>query len=450
MKNFLYLAIAISSFAIAACGPTHVVVESPAPPPPPPPAPELTYQTFYDALSPYGTWIDYPQYGYVWMPNVGPDFRPYGTNGHWVYTDQGWMWASDYSWGWAVFHYGRWFYQDGYGWMWIPGYDWAPAWVSWRRSPEYYGWAPLEPAVTIDVVSGGGYNPPPHYWCFVPQQYVARPQVNTYFVSEQQNVTIVQNTTIIRNTTIVNNTVNNTTVINNNVNNSRVTVNNYTGGPDPNEVSRVSGMTIRPVALQESNKPGQQATGGGLAVYRPRFNPPAQSGATGTRPAMTPPPHVQTLNAVHPVNTTVYGNRGANNTNAGNTTNTTNTTSVNNQPVRQVTGNPANGPATVTPTANNGQPTGTYHPPVTNTGTGTQAAVKPVMNAAASGQSAVKPVTNTATGGQAFKPATNAGTSGQQGLKPVNQPPKKLAKKPNGHNGQGKDSNKDKDQKPQP
>ena len=66
---------------------------------------EVSYQTFYDELSPHGRWIDYPQYGYVWVPNAGPSFRPYSTNGHWVWTDgYQWMWVSNYSWGWAPFH----------------------------------------------------------------------------------------------------------------------------------------------------------------------------------------------------------------------------------------------------------------------------------------------------------------------------------------------------------
>src|SRR3569833_588337 len=69
-----------------------------------------TDQVFYDELSPYGSWIDYPDYGYVWAPAVDNDFRPYATNGSWVYSDYGWTWASGYDWGWATFHYGRWFY----------------------------------------------------------------------------------------------------------------------------------------------------------------------------------------------------------------------------------------------------------------------------------------------------------------------------------------------------
>src|SRR5665213_1919979 len=69
---------------------------------------EQTDQVFYDELSPYGQWIDYPDYGYVWQPNVDQDFRPYDTNGYWVYSDYGWTWVSNYSWGWAPFHYGNW------------------------------------------------------------------------------------------------------------------------------------------------------------------------------------------------------------------------------------------------------------------------------------------------------------------------------------------------------
>src|SRR5215471_11363299 len=121
MKKIISTSIILVTL-FTSCGPSHVVVQSAPPPPPPPPPPqEVTYQSFYDELSPYGHWIDYPGYGYVWMPAVAPGFRPYATNGHWVYTNTGWAWASDYQWGWAAFHYGRWFFDGAYGWMWVPG-----------------------------------------------------------------------------------------------------------------------------------------------------------------------------------------------------------------------------------------------------------------------------------------------------------------------------------------
>jgi hypothetical protein len=114
--------------------------------------PEMDPDGFQTALSPYGQWVNMPGYGMVWQPYpavVGPDFQPYGTEGHWVYTNAGWLWASGYSWGWAPFHYGTWFYGSG-GWAWIPGRVWAPAWVTWRSGGGYVGWAPMGPAgVTV-------------------------------------------------------------------------------------------------------------------------------------------------------------------------------------------------------------------------------------------------------------------------------------------------------------
>ncbi len=117
-------------------------------------------QVFFDELSPYGNWIDYPDYGYVWVPAVDYDFKPYVTNGSWVFSDYGWTWASNYEWGWATFHYGRWFFDDYYGWIWAPGDEWAPAWVKWGTADGYYCWAPLAP---------NGINPVwDNYWAFVP------------------------------------------------------------------------------------------------------------------------------------------------------------------------------------------------------------------------------------------------------------------------------------------
>ena len=447
MRKLYYTLITLALFAQFSCGPTHVVVESPAPPPPPPPPPaEVSYQNFYDALSPYGEWINNPEYGYVWMPNVGPDFRPYASNGNWVYTDEGWTWASNYSWGWAPFHYGRWFYEDGYGWMWIPGNEWAPAWVSWRRSPDYYGWAPLGPSVTVAVAVGGGYNPPPHYWCFVPQQYVTSPHVTNYYVSQQQNVTIINNTTVIRNTTVVNNTYNNTTVVNNNVSNTRVTVNNYAGGPDPGEVSRVTGTPLRPVPVRESNTPGANGGGAALAIYRPRINAPqAGGGATGSsvHPA---PAHVQTLTNVRPVNTTNYNNnRGAINSTSVNNTRVNNNTTNNNTTNTNITN-------TNTPNNYHSNPGGSGQPggqgsgqvsrPVNETVSQPAAQVvnKPVSPPA--NQSVTPPVnqpvnhpTTTGAGnGKAHpgQPATSGNPSKPQA--PQGQKPKNKQKKPNTNN----------------
>src|SRR5258708_12703409 len=65
----------------------------------------ISFQVFYDQLSPYGTWVDYPDYGYVWVPAGGSYFRPYGTRGHWVYTYKAWTAVSVSSCAWPPFHY---------------------------------------------------------------------------------------------------------------------------------------------------------------------------------------------------------------------------------------------------------------------------------------------------------------------------------------------------------
>lgn len=104
---------------------------------------------FRSTLDPYGSWVDDETYGTVWYPSstvVGTDFQPYVSAGHWVY-DNDYVWVSDYEWGWAPFHYGRWITTTR-GWAWIPGRAYSGAWVSWRMGYDgygYLGWAPLAP-----------------------------------------------------------------------------------------------------------------------------------------------------------------------------------------------------------------------------------------------------------------------------------------------------------------
>jgi uncharacterized protein DUF6600 len=130
---------------------------------------EVTLDVFYDALSPYGEWIEHEYYGYIWQP-VGVDeyWKPY-RDGNWQYSEEGWIWVSDEPWGWATYHYGRWVPDDYYGWIWIPGVDWAPAYVEWYDSPGYIGWSPRPPdtsfflSIGIAVGSGYGYYSPYYY-----------------------------------------------------------------------------------------------------------------------------------------------------------------------------------------------------------------------------------------------------------------------------------------------
>jgi hypothetical protein len=133
------------------------------------------YTEFQDALAPYGSWVDDPDYGHVWTPAsaaVGDDFAPYYSAGHWILTEYGWTWVSDWGWGWAPFHYGRWLVIAGRGWCWMPGTTWGPAWVSWRSGGGYVGWAPLPPRGVSVPAAGGGQRSP---WRFTVASNLSAP-----------------------------------------------------------------------------------------------------------------------------------------------------------------------------------------------------------------------------------------------------------------------------------
>ena len=62
--------------------------------------PDAAY--FYQELSPYGRWMLADDGQWCWQPTVvlnSPNWRPYWDKGHWMWTDQGWYWTSDYAWG---------------------------------------------------------------------------------------------------------------------------------------------------------------------------------------------------------------------------------------------------------------------------------------------------------------------------------------------------------------
>ncbi|MDO6431315.1 hypothetical protein Q4E93_11995 [Flavitalea sp. BT771] len=234
----------------------------------------VSFQLFYDQLSPFGSWVSYPDYGYVWVPDAGSGFRPYGSRGHWVYTEDGWLWVSDYSWGWATFHYGNWFYDDSYGWMWMPGYEWAPAWVTWGEYGGNYCWAPIGPRIDIGVAYST-YRPPARYWNFCPRERITSVNVSNYYVRNVHNTTVINNITVI-----------------NNVN--RGNGHAYLRGPQANNVERFTHSAVRPVAIRPAERPGAAAVRNGqVSIYRPAV----QNNNASARPAQ-----VRDLHALRPVN----------------------------------------------------------------------------------------------------------------------------------------------------
>ena len=136
---------------------------------------------FRTTLDPYGSWADDETYGTVWYPSqsvVGADFQPYVTAGHWVYDDE-YVWVSDYEWGWAPFHYGRWIMTPR-GWAWIPGRAYSGAWVSWRMGYDgygYLGWAPLAPTwYWRGGYAYGLYSAPYAPYAYCPYGHVFEPR----------------------------------------------------------------------------------------------------------------------------------------------------------------------------------------------------------------------------------------------------------------------------------
>jgi hypothetical protein len=238
----------------------------------------VSFQLFYDELSPYGSWVNHPSHGYVWIPNGDPGFSPYSTAGHWVFSDDGWMWVSDYPWGWAPFHYGRWDYDGGYGgWLWVPDNEWGPAWVSWRRSPGYYGWAPLRPGISISLAFGGGYHERNEHWNFVRDRDLTRSDIGHHYVNRSEQTTIINNSTVIVNTR---------------KDNRRNAT--YIAGPDRDDVQRVTQTKVRPVAVRDSDRPGQHLSNDEVQIYRPQVQ---KKSGNGPDPA---PSRVMRLNDVKP------------------------------------------------------------------------------------------------------------------------------------------------------
>lgn len=208
---------------------------------------DVSLQSFYDELSPYGTWIQDPQYGYVWRPDVEQgDFRPYYTNGRWVMTEYGNTWVSNYDWGWAPFHYGRWVYNRFNQWIWIPDTVWGPAWVSWRSGGGYYGWAPMGPGMNINI----NFNIPDLWWVFVPQRNIYYDSFPRYY--SRRNVVIINRTTVINNTY---------------VHNRR----SYYTGPRADDIRRDTRQDVRVYNVNNTGRPSRSnISGNSVNIYTPR------------------------------------------------------------------------------------------------------------------------------------------------------------------------------------
>ncbi len=271
--------------------PAYIADQSTAPPPPTYPdynaadysTPDASSDYFYSSLAPYGTWVEVGGYGRCWRPTVcavNPGWQPYCDSGRWIDTDSGWYWQSDYSWGWAPFHYGRWFRDARAGWVWRPDSCWGPAWVSWRHSSDYCGWAPLPPeavfvpglgfrfhnhSVGVDFEFGLGLG----VYTFVPLSHFCDDHPHHHRIPPAQVTQVFNHTTVINNITIQ----------------DKHVINH---GIDPRNVAAASHKEIHKVVLQDlapnagtTVRPDHlDRTGQKLVVWRPQL--PATTGNAGT------------------------------------------------------------------------------------------------------------------------------------------------------------------------
>ncbi len=260
---------------------------------------EVTQNYFYDTLSPYGGWVNVQGYGLCWRPTVvayDSTWQPYCEHGHWVYTDAGWYWTSDYAWGATAFHYGRWFHDQRFGWCWWPETTWGPSWVCWRYSNDYCGWAPLPPRCVFRegtgivfngaVVSAGfDFGIGVNFFTFVPTRNFCDPHPGHFRVPRTQVTVIFNRTTVINNFNVNSH---NHTVVNN--------------GIPPQRITAVSKTPIHQIAIRDSTVPGARgeqfgSNGGTLVVNRPHIPENAVSTLNGG----VRPPMVRQNNASHPV-----------------------------------------------------------------------------------------------------------------------------------------------------
>ena len=147
---------------------------------------DIDINYFYYSLEPYGEWIEIGYDDFVWRPYKSDyNWRPY-SDGRWEWTRNGWYWVSYERFGWATYHYGRWFFDDFYGWVWMPDNVWAPAWVEWRYNDNYIGWAPLPPYASFNQRRGIHFSINWHsghvYWNFVRYNHFVSYNIHNHYV----------------------------------------------------------------------------------------------------------------------------------------------------------------------------------------------------------------------------------------------------------------------------
>lgn len=163
------------------------VVTACATPPPPPPPPARDYR---EELRRHGEWILVSPYGKLWHPNaieVGTDFAPYLSGGHWQLTPRGWVFDARWKWSEVVFRHGRWLWTQDYDWLWSLDEREGLAFVDWRIGSEWIGWSPQPPAAPR-----GGAPEPERRWFYVKARHFAQDELPRYVLSGDEQVKAMQ------------------------------------------------------------------------------------------------------------------------------------------------------------------------------------------------------------------------------------------------------------------
>jgi hypothetical protein len=244
---------------------------------------------FFDSLAPHGKWSRHGKYGYVFIPAVDRDWAPY-KNGRWIWTEEhGWYWQSDEPFAWAVYHYGRWFYVAEVGWVWVPGTKWGPAWVSWRKSDDYVGWAPLPPVrdgYVVDVDVDVDVDIDISYWHFVEAPRFLEPDLVVVIIDARERPEIYERTEFVGTVKVENNIVINNVIDIDYVEEEtkqEVTVHKVEAveKPDAVAVEADSVQVFKPEISPETDKEPAET------VELKEGTPPAAAGAATDAPAPT-------------------------------------------------------------------------------------------------------------------------------------------------------------------
>jgi len=263
----------------------------------------LAYKQKFDSLSKNGEWVEvkkteiinevnqgssenaYDESSsnvtviYVWRPYAvdsywNTSWNPY-CNGRWEFTYYGWVWVSDYNWGWACYNYGRWYYSNFYGWVWLPGSYWAPNWVSWRNYGNYCGWYPICPRFRWRNHHGNWcrnytYVSNPKQWVFCDIKDFNKKIDKTTVVHTESNNDMLKNSTKTKDINITR------------TNGVKI---KYTG-PEVSNVTKYTGVTNDPKEVKIT-KTTTQVTNEPFTVRTTKTNEPTKTGTTTRDPRGT-------------------------------------------------------------------------------------------------------------------------------------------------------------------